>query len=977
MENPMKKTLIFIFLITAVMFSFGQEVSDVSDLGITGEYYDIRSDNNGAVHILWRDGGWMKYGQIVNRQVVNQETIPVLNWGEVNYVKFRPRLAVKPDGTSVHFTWVTPASGPRTVRHCWRNSSGSWAVEDLYTTSTRYVQYPAITVDSTGMVHATFISWVSSSDHHPVHYFRKPAGGGWAQESNLAASDAKHLWCTLYTDSSGNVHASWDRNKQAVQYRYAASGGNLANSSTWTLPTTYGRNKESEVAVDSLGNVHVAAMAYDDPGLYVGYDYWYKPAGGSFQSPLRASDADFKVMNYFGYPAILGETQNMVAVSWAEPLNGYAGDGATIRVATYNGSGWTHYTFDTTADFKTDTRTAMAKNSTTAFMVWRNGNDTLSLATLDFATSGILSPNGGEEWKLGTTHEISWTLEDATGTLDIHLYKNGVDLGPIVSDYNDSSSPGSYIWTIDTLQDGTPIDSGNDYKVEVKATNGSDSSTSASNFTLLPTLTVTSPSTGNTWEMGTTQSITWNPVGTQDDAVKITLYDQTDATLVDIMTLNTPNDGSYEWVIPAGEFPADNYIVRVKTTDNSVFDSSDIFAVSTGEATPPAIAVTSPASGTNWTVGTTQSITWDITGNMASTVKITLYNAATGAREEIMTMSTPNDGSYSWTIRDTIPTGNYYVRVKTTDNAIYDNGDVFAITSGGSSTPVITVTSPVSGNNWVTGTTHEITWNRSGTMPDTVKITLYDSTGTNLVETMTMNTPNDGSYNWTVPASVSAGNYVVRVKTTDNAYTDDSDVLSVSVSSSPLISVTSPDGGEEWAAGSSQTINWAATGSMAGSVKITLYDPPGKNLISTLILNTANDGSYNWSVPTSIPSGHYRVRVKTTDNAVFGESDIFYISGGASPSIVITSPGFEYIWARGTSESIVWTVAGSQNNSVKITLYDSTGLTLMNIMTLNTPNDGNYTWSIPTGLAPGDYIVRVKTIDNAVYDNSFLVTITD
>jgi hypothetical protein len=44
-------------------------------------------------------------------------------------------------------------------------------------------------------------------------------------------------------------------------------------------------------------------------------------------------------------------------------------------------------------------------------------------------------------------------------------------------------------------------------------------------------------------------------------------------------------------------------------------------------------------------------------------------------------MSTPNDGSFGWSIPANIPAGNYRVRVKTTDNLVYDDGNIFTISN--------------------------------------------------------------------------------------------------------------------------------------------------------------------------------------------------------------------------------------------------------------------------------------------------------
>lgn len=63
----------------------------------------------------------------------------------------------------------------------------------------------------------------------------------------------------------------------------------------------------------------------------------------------------------------------------------------------------------------------------------------------------------------------------------------------------------------------------------------------------------------------------------------------------------------------------------------------------------------------------------------------------------------------------------------------------------------------------------------------------------------------------------------------------------------PEITVISPNGGENWPCGSTQTILWSSSG-ITGNVKI--YGSVNNGDKWHLIATTANDGSYIWTVPT-------------------------------------------------------------------------------------------------------------------------------
>ncbi len=192
------------------------------------------------------------------------------------------------------------------------------------------------------------------------------------------------------------------------------------------------------------------------------------------------------------------------------------------------------------------------------------------------------------------------------------------------------------------------------------------------------------------------------------------------------------------------------------------------------------ITVTNPHSGSTWYKGNTYNITWTKSGSMDNNVKITLYKPDHTTLQMIIVRPTANDGIFSWVVSNSIPDGQYIVRVKTMDNAVYDDSVVFNIATPAPTGGTITVTDPHSGDCWKKGSSHTITWTKSGSMNDSVKITLYKTDLTTLQTIIVNPTANDGAYTWVVPNSIPEGSYVVRVKTVDNTVYDDSDIFSIS-----------------------------------------------------------------------------------------------------------------------------------------------------------------------------------------------------
>jgi hypothetical protein len=107
-------------------------------------------------------------------------------------------------------------------------------------------------------------------------------------------------------------------------------------------------------------------------------------------------------------------------------------------------------------------------------------------------------------------------------------------------------------------------------------------------------------------------------------------------------------------------------------------------------------------------------------------------------------------------------------------------------------------------------------------------------------------------------------------------WNSDFDLEDYTIHYDPTVKLISPNGGENWGVGSSHNITWASTGTV-GNVTIA-YSTDNGSSWTEIISSTANDGSYNWTVPNN-PSNNCLVQVSETDgnpsdisNAVFSIS---------------------------------------------------------------------------------------------------------
>ncbi|BAY34078.1 hypothetical protein NIES2107_59830 [Nostoc carneum NIES-2107] len=382
-----------------------------------------------------------------------------------------------------------------------------------------------------------------------------------------------------------------------------------------------------------------------------------------------------------------------------------------------------------------------------------------------------------------------------------------------------------------------------------------------------PFVTLTSPNGGESFQVGSTYNITWNDNIAEN--VKIDLYKA--GSLYSTLFSSTLSDGIESWYVPTNLVAGSDYQIRVSSTTNAnVWD----FGNSYFSVTAPFLAVTSPNGGESFQAGSTYNITWN--DNIAENVKIDLYKA--GSLYSTLFSSTLSDGIESWYVPTNLVAGSdYQIRVSSTTNAnVWDFGNsYFSVTA-----PFLAVTSPNGGESLQAGSTYNITWNDN--IAENVKIDLYKAGS--LYSTLFSSTLSDGIESWYVSTNLVAGSdYQIRISSTTNANIGDFGNSYFSVTA-PFVTVTSPNGGESFQAGSTYNITW--NDNIAENVKIDLYK--AGSLYSTLFSSTLSDGIESWYVPTNLVAGSdYQIRVSSTTNANIGDFGNSYFS--VSPFVTVPS----------------------------------------------------------------------------------------
>jgi exosome complex RNA-binding protein Rrp42 (RNase PH superfamily) len=369
----------------------------------------------------------------------------------------------------------------------------------------------------------------------------------------------------------------------------------------------------------------------------------------------------------------------------------------------------------------------------------------------------VISPNGGENWEVFSSRDITWT---SSGTIDKVKIEYSTDMGTfwttIVTCIDNS---GSYTWTI-------PDTPSNQCRIRISdcSTDEGPSDTSDSEFSIVlsttPTLVVTFPNGGEKLTVGSLHEITWTSTGTIGN-IKIEYSMDGGNSWAEIIA-SMANDGSYDWEVP--DTPSENCLIRVSETDGEPVDVTDT-AFSIVSPSTASITVIAPNGGETLAAGSSYTITWTSTGSIENV--IIEYSNDEGASWRDIVTAAINDGSYEWIVPDDSSV-NCLVRISGSDldSEPTDVSDtVFEITTEPVSS--ITVTAPNGGEGLMIDSTYEITWHSTDTI-NLVDIEYSKDNGSNwIIIAVSFPNNNNGSYNWTVPNTPS-DKCLIRVRANDS-----------------------------------------------------------------------------------------------------------------------------------------------------------------------------------------------------------------
>lgn len=408
-----------------------------------------------------------------------------------------------------------------------------------------------------------------------------------------------------------------------------------------------------------------------------------------------------------------------------------------------------------------------------------------------------------------------------------------------------------------------------------------------------------------------------------------------------------------------GSVPKGDY--KIKTTVGSLSDSSSEYVINSTINMPRISTITVSSSsqyygsGNAVTVGfTTQQV------NENTGFEITLINS-TGALVDGISgtgLITGSQGSIDIAIPGSLPVGQYYFKMEVSELTLNKTSAVYSVIAP---VPVITsvdTSGAVLTEGYVSGSI-TVVGDRFGEDP-IVKVVNRG----NGSETAVLPTLSGSSILFDVPAGLQAGTYTVKV--TNSSYTTESTQYFTIITQQVTPSITDI----EISAGSVLT-----QGSISGSLiikgtnfsdtlsnnKISIYNSDTNALImQNLVPSVKSTSSITVSLPSALPAGTYKVKVKVDKESGFS-NNTFTIEKGV-PQITGLDTSAATLVEGSIDGSIV--ILGKHyiptNIQNKISIVNSQGSVVISDITPITSASSFLVFNIPD-LAAGQYRVQVAS----------------
>ena len=277
------------------------------------------------------------------------------------------------------------------------------------------------------------------------------------------------------------------------------------------------------------------------------------------------------------------------------------------------------------------------------------------------------------------------------------------------------------------------------------------------------------------------------------------------------------------------------------------------------------------------------------------------------------------------------------------------------------------LTSPNGGETFQVQCVNPITWNAS-TFFSTVRLDYSLDNGVTWIN-ITTSTTNDGSQNWTIPAT--ANSTQCKIKISNTADLNIFDVSDATFTIATPITVTAPNGGENWIGCATVPITFSKSTCIT---YFNIYYSTNNGLTWTTITsflssNGLSSQTYNWQVPNGITSSQALIKVEDysySANNFDVSNAVFNIN--PSNDITVTSPNGGQVWQGLSTQAITWTNLPSASGQYILQYSLNNGANWTTIASNVTGN--SYNWNVPNSPSTNCLIKVIDFVNICKFDVS-------
>ncbi|MBI4648554.1 MAG: hypothetical protein HY738_18715, partial [Bacteroidia bacterium] len=370
----------------------------------------------------------------------------------------------------------------------------------------------------------------------------------------------------------------------------------------------------------------------------------------------------------------------------------------------------------------------------------------------------------------------------------------------------------------------------------------------------------------------------------------------------------------------------------------------------------PYITVTAPNGGESWKGCSSKSVTWVGAGISGY---YTVKYSTNGGTSWTTLISNTTSTSYTWNPVPSINSSDCYIKVYDYNNSAYKDSSNAPFTLVKNTD--IGVTAPNGAENWVVGTSQNITWVSE---PTSTAFAVYYSVNNGSSWSTINSYTTVKTQAWTIPNNPSSLSLVKVSDYNNSCIYDISDANFTISTPPPYITVTAPNSATTLYVGNSTNITW--TSGYLTSTFVTIEYTYNNGSTWDVIANvTENDGTYAWTVPNNI-SSQCKVRISEYNNpAVYDVSDVNFTI--AAPYITVTAPNGGENLEGCSSKSVTWTSAGTSGYyTVKYSINNGASWSTLVSNTSST----TYSWSVPSLSSTSCYVKVHDYYTSSISDSS-------